>query len=282
MKTFKKIMYVVDPTTPHQKALGRVVDGVKHLSAELHLYACLPIPKLSTDDRNLLRIAEQQRLQLWVDQIAKSATDAGVKVTTEAEIAEDWSTAIAPAARRWGAEMIVKVMHPQTTLRRRLQKTSDWTVLRTADCPILFIKEDSPKTPQNLVASVDLLDKSPEHRHFMKEVIRHARGICEVTGAQLHVVNAYPNLSESVDVNEVARFAEVDRPRAHAGPGVPEDMLLRVARDLDGPVLVIGSSERRGLGGKLLGDTAERILDKVAVDVLVIVPPHEKQQQQAA
>lgn len=275
MKTFKKIMYVVDPTSQHQKALGRVTDGAKHLSAELHLYACVPLPKLSTDNTNALRAAETERLRLWLDRIAQPARDAGVKVTTEAEIAEDWSTAIAPAARRWGAEMIVKVMRQQTALRRRLQKTSDWTLLRTADCPILFIKEDSPKTPQNLIAAVDLLDKSPQNQQFMKDVIRHARGICEVTGAQLHAVNAYPNLLNSVDALDLSRFADVPRSRAHVGPGTTEDMLLRVAKDLDGPVIVIGSLEHRSLSGTLLGDAAERILDKVAMDVLVIVAARE-------
>ncbi|WP_428385049.1 universal stress protein [Nevskia ramosa] len=282
MKTFKKIMYVVDPTSNHQKGLGRVADGAKHLSAQLLLYASMPLPKLSSSDTQALRQAELERLRLWLDWIAKPARDAGVQVTTEAEIAEDWSTAIAPAARRWGAEMIVKVMNQQTALRRRLAKTSDWTLLRTSDCPILFIKEDSPKTPRNLIAAVDLLDKSPNNLQFMQEVIRHARGICEVSGAELHVVNAYPNLLHGVDAMDLARFAEIQRSRAHAGPGTPEDMLLGVAKTLDGPVIVIGSSDKRSLAGSLLGDTAERILDKVAMDVLVIIAPREERAAKAA
>lgn len=281
MKTFKKIMYVVDPTSNHQKGLGRVADGTKHLSAELHLYACVPLPRLSTTDTGALRQAELERLRLWLDWIAKPARDAGVRVTTEADIAEDWSTAIAPAARRWGAEMIVKVMRQQTTLRRRLAKTSDWTLLRTADCPILFIKEDSPETPRNLVAAVDMLDQSPHNQQFMREVLRHARGICEVSGAELHVVNAYSNLLHGVDAVDLARFADVQRSRAHAGLGAPEDLLLGVAQDLDGAVIVIGSSDKRSLAGSLLGDTAERILDKVAMDVLVIVAPREEKAKAA-
>lgn len=282
MKTFKKIMYVVDPTSNHQKALGRVTDGAKHLDAELHLYACMPLPRMSTDNTQALRQAESERLRLWLDWLAKPYQDAGVKVTTEAEIAEDWSTAIAPAARRWGAEMIVKVMRQQSALRRRLAKTSDWTLLRTSDCPILFIKEDSPKTPRSLIAAVDVLDKSPENLQFMKEVVRHARGICEVSGAELHVVNAYPNLLHGVDASDLAHFAEVKRGQAHAGPGAPEDMLLSVAKDLDGPVIVIGSLDKRTLAGSLLGDTAERILDKATMDVLVIVAPKEERARAAA
>ncbi len=88
MKTFKKIMYVVDPTNNHQKGLGRVADGAKHLSAALHLYACMPLPKLSSTDARALRQAELERLRLWLDWIAKPAQDAGVQVTTEAEIAD--------------------------------------------------------------------------------------------------------------------------------------------------------------------------------------------------
>lgn len=58
MKTFKKSMYVVDSTNNHQKGWGRVADGAKHLSAELHLYACMPLPKLSSNDTHALRQAE--------------------------------------------------------------------------------------------------------------------------------------------------------------------------------------------------------------------------------
>ncbi len=275
MKSFKKIMYVVDPTSNHQKALGRVADGAKHLGAALHLYATVPLPKLSNDNAENLKQAETDRLRLWLDVIARPARDAGVPVTTEAEIAEEWSEAIAPAARRWGAEMIVKAMNPQSALRRRIAKTSDWTLLRSADCPILFIKEDSPSTPKTLIAAVDLHDKSEQHQQFMKDVIRHARGICEVSGAELHVVNAYPSRLHAVDAVDLAFFADIPRAKAHAAEGSPEDLLVEVARNLDGPVIVIGSLGKRSLAGSLLGDTAERILDKATHDVLVIVSPRE-------
>lgn len=58
-------------------------------------------------------------------------------------------------------------------------------------------------------------------------------------------------------------------------------MLLGVAKKLDGPVIVIGSSDKRSLAGSLFGDTAERILDKVAMDVLVIVAPREEKAKAA-
>ena len=276
MKSFKKIMYVVDPTSNHQKALGRVADGAKHLGAALHLYASASLPKMSTDNPDELSKAESQRLRLWLDWLAQAARDAGVTVTTEAEIVDDWSTAIAPAARRWGAEMIVKAMSPQSALKRRLAKTSDWTLLRTADCPILFIKEDSPLTPKTLIAAVDLHDKSEQNQQFMKAVIGHARGICEVSGAELHVVNAYPNLLHGVDAVDLAHFADVPRAKAHTAAGSPEDLLLEVSRNLDGPVIVIGSLGKRTLASSLLGDTAERILDRATHDVLVIVSPRQE------
>lgn len=275
MKSFRKIMYVVDPTRNHQKALGRVADGARHLDAELHLYVTVSLPRLSTDSPDELKQAETDRLRLWLDVIARPARDAGVKVTTEAEISDEWSAAIAPAARRWGAEMIVKAMNPQSALRRRIGKTSDWTLLRTAECPILFIKEDSPSTPKTLIAAVDLHDKSEENQQFMKDVVRHARGICEVSGAELHVVNAYPRMLHAVDAVDLAYFAEVPRAQAHTAVGAPEDLLLEVARNLDGPVIVIGSLDKRTIASSLLGDTAERILDKATKDVLLIVSPRE-------
>lgn len=281
MKSFRKIMYVVDPTTAKQKALGRVVDGAHHLGASLHLYACVPAPNLRAEDPEALKQAEIARYQLWLDLLAKPARDVGVDISTEVEISNDWRSAIAAAGQRWGAEMIVKAMHQHSAMERRLQKTADWTLLRTTDCPILFIKEDSPSTPKHLVAAVDLQEKSEQHRQLMRDVIHHSRGICETTGAELHVTNACPNVENMVDSSDVARFAEVERRQVHIGQGAPEEVLMRVANALEGPVVVIGSSERRGLGGKVMGNTAERILDRMPMDVLVIVAPREERRQAA-
>jgi nucleotide-binding universal stress UspA family protein len=57
------------------------------------------------------------------------------------------------------------------------------------------------------------------------------------------------------------------------GDAAPEKLIAEVAHKLDQPLVVIGSLARRGLGGAVVGNTAERILDELDTDVITIIRP---------
>lgn len=273
MEHFRKIFFVVNPTTAQQIALGRVIDGAHSSSAELRLYACIPPPNLTAYDRTALVAAEQARYETWIDGFAEKARERSVPASVEVEISDDWRAAIADAAQRFGADLIVKATHPHTTFERRLQKTSDWMLLRNARCPILFVKQDTSTVPRTLVAAVDLQNRDPAHQALTAEIVRHARGIATVTGATLHAVNAYRDPLHFVDPETLARTVGTTRQHAHVAEMSPDALLLQVIGTLEDPVVVIGSTSHRSLAGRALGNTAERILDRVPVDVLVVVGP---------
>ena len=273
MQHFRKIFFVINPTTPQQTALGRVIDGARSSSAELRLYACVPPPNLSAHDRTALAAAEQARCEAWIGGFAGAAHERGVPVSVEVEISDDWRAAIVDAAQRFGADLIVKATNRHTTFERRLQKTSDWMLLRRARCPILFVKRDTSSVPKNLVAAVDLQNRSPAHQALTAEIVRHAQGIAAVTGATLHAVNAYRDPLHFVDPQDLARTVGTVRQLAHGAEMSPEALLLQVIGALEDPVVVIGSTPHRSLAGRALGNTAERILDRAPVDVLVVIAP---------
>ncbi len=59
----------------------------------------------------------------------------GTDVDIEVEWTSQWRDALAPAADRCGADLIVKAAGSHWAAGRRLLKTSDWTLLRNAHCP---------------------------------------------------------------------------------------------------------------------------------------------------
>lgn len=274
MRHYKKIFYVIDPTTPHQRGLGRVIDGAKNMSAKLHLQACIPPASLSTADKDVLRSAEVDRYSLWLESLAAPARAAGVEVTTGIDISEDWRAAIVETARREDAELIVKAVLPRSRLQRRLQKTSDWVLLRSAHCPILFIKNDEVQIPKTLVAAVDIRNLDGPGRALAEAVVFHAKGIAESSGATMQVVHAYPDQMHSVYPSDLAKFADTDVKNVRAEEDSPEHLLAQVLAEVADPVVVIGSTPKRSLGGKVLGNTAERILDRVSSDILVVMSAH--------
>lgn len=271
MKHFRKIFYVIDPTTEHQQGLGRVIDGAHALETQLHLQVCVPPSTLSTADREKLREVEANRYRLWLEHLAEPARKLGVDVTVGVDISDDWRAAIVENARREGAELIVKSVLPRSRLQRRLHKTSDWVLLRSAPCPVLFIKNDEVQIPKTLVAAVDIRNLEGEGKALADAVLFHARGIAESTGAQLQVVHAYPDQMHFVYPSDLAQFANTDVKNVRAKEDSPEHLLSEVLTEVADPVVVIGSTPKRSFGGKVLGNTAERILDRVSSDILVVV-----------
>lgn len=74
------------------------------------------------------------------------------------------------------------------------------------------------------------------------------------------------------------RPAGSSKPRLHVEPGLGDMVINRVAGELDARLIVLGATTSHGRLGKLLGSTAERVLQLSPVPVLVVrdelpVPP---------
>jgi universal stress protein E len=48
------------------------------------------------------------------------------------------------------------------------------------------------------------------------------------------------------------------------------ETLQAICAESDPAIVVIGSIARRGISGKLIGNTAEKLLDSVAADLLIV------------
>jgi universal stress protein E len=59
----------------------------------------------------------------------------------------------------------------------------------------------------------------------------------------------------------------------HVVPGRPRDAIPETARETGCSILVMGAVSRSGLKRVFIGNTAERVLDSLPCDVLVVKPP---------
>ena len=92
-----------------------------------------------------MREAETARHKAWLAQITENWKSDGLKITVEVESSDNWREAIAPAAQRAKADLIVKANYRRSVIQRRLFQTSDWVLLRSAHCPVLFVKAKRTK-----------------------------------------------------------------------------------------------------------------------------------------
>ncbi|BBB31141.1 universal stress protein [Neptunomonas japonica] len=162
----------------------------------------------------------------------------------------------------------------------------DWQLLRQAPCPVLLVKRDSLWEGGKIMAAVDPLSCKKSCLQLNQSVLMMAGVISQETKADLQVIVSYapPMLgadaeSQSADMlaDNVSRAAhalldamKVTAGTYHIGEGPPEYWIPNVAEEQHAALVVIGTHGRGGIKGALLGNTAERILDRLSCDVLVL------------
>ena len=271
MPTINKIFAVIDPTTDKQSALFNAEGIARQNSAiALHVYDAVYVSATNTDADALQRV-ELERHRAWVESLVEPIRAAGNDVNVEVEWTSEWRDAIAPAAKRAGADLIVKTASSHGGAGRRLLKTSDWTLLRNSHCPVYLIKNDSMESGAAVLVALDITRDDELHSNLNDQVLEYGRTIVDsVSNSSLHAVNAYPSSDSFVYQSDLAEKTGIERTAAHAVEGAPEKVIPEIAEQIDAGIVVIGTAARDGLKAAVIGNTAEKILDALNTNILIV------------
>lgn len=267
---FNSILAVIDPTTDTQRALDRALSLSATGGASVHAYLCC-YTDARADDFAALRRAEVARHEMWLEDLATRYRARGKAFSFEVEWSDDWRESIATAAARRACDLIVKSTFRHAPVRRRLLKTSDWMVLRQAHCPVLLVKQERPAPLRCVLAAIDVMADDDAHVQLNDAVIALARQLAaSAAPCALHAVSACRGHDRHHAAARLAQLAGVESECAHAVIASTQDAIVDCAALLEADLVVIGSVAREGLAAMTDGNTAERTLDKLDSDVLVV------------
>ncbi len=189
-------------------------------------------------------------------------------------------------------DLLIKPVSRHTALLDRLHAPLDWSVMRSASCPVLISKQDWSDTSV-LVAALDAADT--DHADLNRQILMVADDLARILGAELHVVCAYPSLGQKSGELQVAMdydgikadmrnsrdelvqemIAELDMTvtQIHLLEGKPGHTIPEKANELGAAITVLGSAARRGLSQLIIGNTAERIIQAIEGDVVTVREP---------
>ncbi|MCG8413782.1 MAG: universal stress protein [Pseudomonadales bacterium] len=271
MSQFRKLFVVIDPTTDTQLALQNaewIAAGNQDVS--IHVYECIYSASDSADPDALRRV-ELARHRAWVDAMVKPLIDKDLNVTVEIEWANEWRDALSPAASRAEADLIIKAASVHSGAERRFLKTSDWTLLRNAPCPVYLIKKDNIGDELKVLVALDIKAKDDLHNTLNKRVIQFGQELKDSqTGGSLYAVNAYSDANKYVYPDDLAEQTGIDPLHAHSVEGPAESVIPEVAHAISADVLVIGTAGRDGFKAAVTGNTAEKVLDAVHTNILTV------------
>lgn len=302
------VLVVVDRADEGGHALARGRRLARALGAPLELFAVEFDQAMEgshfrvTERLEAARAARVDASAAALDSLAAPLRAEGLEVATEAVYANPPHEAVARHARDTGARLAVVRTHHHPWLARATLSAADWQLIRICPAPLLLAKGRAwPEAPQ-LLAAVD-----PSHRDDRHDLLDHAIldltqrlagalgaaarvAHCVLSMAALESTAALAMMPEALGAAPEDYAAELHRQaresllallarhglppdRLQLVEGRPERELPRLAAEHGADVLVTGGISRSRVEQVFIGGTAERLLDHVDCDLLVVKPP---------
>jgi universal stress protein E len=223
----------------------------------------------------------------------------GLQVTTAAEWDYPVHEAVVRRAHHTQADLIVADQHPGRHAAPAFLRYADWELVRNSPVPLLLVKKRGQYSAPRILAAVDPSHAFAKTARLDDAVLGAADRLADALRGRLHVVHAYiPTLLDlptEVSAPEVtaklfghahkeasgrldkalrsARLGKLATNRRHLVARHPVDAIPQVARECASEIVVLGALSRSGLKGFFIGNTAERLLDSLPCDLLVVKQP---------
>ena len=305
MKDLKKILAVVDPTVADQPAVRRAAWLARKTGAELELLVCYYNEYLSGDrlfDSPSLEKARDELIEnheKHLEALAEPLRADGIVVKTSAVWDHPLYEGIVRHTVESNAGLVIKDTHHHSAMTRAFLTNTDWNLIRTCPAPLWLVKpRDMDDTPV-FVAAIDPMHQHDKPAALDDEILHVSQAFADKVGGDVHAFHAYdPRVAVATATanayipvslpfdeieqqmhedhekrfNEITDFHKVDKDKAHLVAGLTHEELPMIAEKLAADVVVMGAVARNRWKRLFIGATAERTLEDLPCDLLIIKP----------
>jgi universal stress protein E len=305
METISRILAVVDPTVEDQPAMYRAAWLAGKTGARLELLVCYYNEYLSGDrlfDSPSLEKARKEVIasqEKRLEQLAEPLRKRGVVVTTSSVWDHPLHEGVVRYAVASKADIVFKDTHHHSAVARALLTNTDWNLIRTCPKPLWLVKPRDIAEKPVFVAAIDPLNQHDKPAALDDEILQISKQLGEKVGGDVHAfhsydpriavatatANAYIPVSLPFDeiekqmhedhqkrFNEITSFHEIDDSNAHLVAGLTHEELPLLADKLEADVVVMGAVARNRWKRLFIGATAERTLEYLPCDLLIVKP----------
>lgn len=299
----EKLLAVIDPSQTSHPALERAVWLAHKTGAKLHILA---VEYNATLEGSLLETALQSAARATLlaererklNELLPTLQQQGLEVQFHVQ----WGKRLHETALQKIAELqpdlVLKSAAHNNLLRRLLLTDSCWQLMR--HCPVpLWLVHHAEWLGRNLCTAVDPLHKDDKPALLDRHLIDTTQALCSALDLHADYVHCHAPLPHTLlnDVELLADYEQyinaenrqhqqafndlihehnISEECAHLLEGAPENVLPRFVHKHEIDLLVMGCIARGHLDNILIGHTAERLLEAVDCDLLVVKLPSEK------
>jgi universal stress protein E len=222
-----------------------------------------------------------EEAKAWLETQLQPCRMSDVSCSSEVVWNSKWVASAIRAAEKSGCDLIIKSCFHHSKARRFFSKTADYYLMRHCACPILFTHQEQDWKSDRILACLDLESGDLQHARLNGVIMRNANAFADIVGMDLYLACAYAQAISGEHLPVKSHGKEVTREELGEAYGVdPERILLRQGRAVEtlqaicnesgAGIVVLGTLARTGITGKLIGNTAEKLLDRIDADVLTI------------
>ncbi len=290
----KKLLVVADKVGMEQFAFQKAQELARLSAAKLHVvlgcYESLAMFDRDETNRDAKEIKSRilsGREKAWKDYL--QCHPATVEVSYETVWSQSIHEWVVEHCQKNHYDMIVK-----TGVRSEnwFYTPSDWQLFREAPAPVYSVNILERKTKKNVLVALDLDTHNEAKIALNRQLIEAAFRLSVQTDTCLHCCFAIhiPSVVKELDLVDVPARVHQTEEKAkreyqslldeydvapdclHIKEGKPWNVINEYARKLKAQCVVVGSLGRSGIPGKLIGNTAEKVVHRSATDLLVLKP----------
>jgi nucleotide-binding universal stress UspA family protein len=302
MQRFKNILAHVNLAVDEHPALERGVRLARHNNATLTAMTVIeehPAPAhailRSIHVKDALKTIEHEyRNQL--EELVQPVRDAGLHIETAVAHGSTFIEVIRAALQR-EHDLVIKTVSSEGIFHRTFFGSIDMHLLRKCPTPLWLIEPGEPEAFRRILVPLDPNMENGIKHDLAMNLLKLATSLAEMDAAELMIVHSWHAYEEEKlrkhmepkqfeeylhqwdqestkrTWNFVSSSGHNIKPNAiHLVQGEPGFVIPKFAKDHNVDLLVMGTLGRLGQHGMFIGDTAERILDRLECSVLAMKP----------
>lgn len=250
---------------------------------------------ISVDSKQIADTVQQAQKE-ELERIVAAIADTNLNISTSIIQERPASDAMVAKALDCEPLLVVKGTVYHSPAERATFTFNDWQLIRKLDYPLWLVKPRPWSEKPVIIAAVDPMHPHEEEGRLTQAIVDFAKTLAEKCDGKLQLLHTYERLEEvssfaklefkpmKVPVRELeekmrdehrrqldslAARNDVDAGAVHLLPGRTRDILPAFARTQNADMVVMGAVARNGLQRRIIGSTAEHVLDHVPCDILV-------------
>lgn len=224
------------------------------------------------------------KLEQRLAAVANKLTAAGYQVESKIHWAYPRYEQISQEAENYNVDLVVQHVNGAAQEDRHILSQDSWQLVRNCKRPILLIRDKAWPSHPVIMAAVD-----PMHRHHKPlqldtKIMQAGLNTRDELHGELHVVHACSaaarTFSSTEKVIEQHKKAlddfmsayDLESGYIHLSEDKPIDAIVKFNKELHVDIIVMGVVSKSRLAEALVGNTAEKVVDYMKADVMVIRP----------